>query len=170
MLAASTSRGSSAFQPIRQGRLQRQHLVGQRPVGFLQRFPPLPERIENAPGAEHQVVDPALHVVAAGRLRREFGKLAVAGERDMQLGDAPPGLRHVAQIGDLLLALAGVHARRQQALLLDEAIEIGRAHGPEVALIGDEGVNDADGAVLVAFDQFDAAEQRRRIGESWRHR
>ena len=115
------------FQQIRQGRLQRQQLVDQRAVGVPQRFPALPERIEDAPGAQHQIVDPALHVVAAGRLRREFGKLAVAGERDMHLGHAPPGLRHVAQIGDLFLALAGMHARRQQALLLDEAVEIGRA-------------------------------------------
>ncbi len=88
----------------------------------------------------------------------------------MQLGDAPPGLRHITQIGDLFLALAGVYACRQQALLLDEAIEIGRTHGPEVALIGDEGVNDADRALLVALDQFDAAEQRRAYWQSWRYR
>ena len=69
------------------------------------------------------------------RLRREVGKLVAAGERDMHLGDAPSGLRHVAQIGDLLLALAGMLARRQQALLLDEAVEIGRGHGPGIALI-----------------------------------
>ena len=31
--------------------------------------------------------------------------------------------------------------------------------------MGDEGVNDADRALLVAFDQFDAAEQRRRVGK-----
>ena len=47
------------------------------------------------------------------RLRHEFGKLAVAGEREMHLADAPSGLRHVAQIGDLLLAFAGMLGRRQ---------------------------------------------------------
>ena len=79
----------------------------------------------DALGAEQDIVDPALHVLRPRRLRREFGKLAVAGERDMHLGDAPPGLRHVAQIGDLLLAFAGMLARRQQALLVDKAVEIG---------------------------------------------
>ena len=84
----------------------------------------------------------------------------------MHLGDAPAGLRHVAQIGDLLVALAGMLARRQQTLLLDEAVEIGRGHGPGVALVLHEGVDDGDRAGLVAFDQFDAAEQRRRVGEA----
>ena len=84
----------------------------------------------------------------------------------MHLGDAPPGLRHVAQIGDLLVAFAGMLARRQQALLVDEAIEIGRGHGPAVALIFDEGMHDRDRASVVAVDQFDAAEQRRRVGKA----
>src|SRR6185437_9800840 len=75
-------------------------------------------------------------------------------------------LRHVTPIGDLLLAMAGLIARREQALLLDKTVEIGRGHDPAVALIFDKGVNDRDRAGLVAFDQFDAAEQRRRIGES----
>ena len=57
-------------------------------------------------------------------------------------------------------------ARRQQALILDEAIEIGRSHGPAVALICNEGMNDRDRAGLVALDQFDAAEQRGRIGKA----
>ena len=109
---------------IRQALLQRQQPVDQRPIGFLQRVAPLPERVGDTFGAEQDIVDPALHVLRPRRLRHEFGKLAVAGERDMHLAGAPPGLRHVAQIGDLLLAFTGMIGRRQQALLVDKAVEI----------------------------------------------
>ena len=130
------SGGSSASR--RSGRLSllRQQLIDQRTVGFPQRVAPLPERCRQTRSARSMdIVDPALHVLRPDRLRREVGQVAVAGEREMHLGDAPSGLRHVAQIGDLLLAFAGMLARRQQTLLLDEAVEIGRRHGPGVALV-----------------------------------
>ena len=57
-------------------------------------------------------------------------------------------------------------AFRQQTLFFDKAIEIGRCHGPGVALVLNEGMNDRDRAFLVALDEFDAAEQRRRIGKA----
>ena len=84
----------------------------------------------------------------------------------MQAGDAPAGLRDVMQIGRQLFAVARVFAGTQQALLLDEAVEIGRSHGPGVALVGDEGMQDADGVSFVAVDQFDAAEHRGRVGKA----
>ena len=142
------SRGSSAFEAIRQARLLRQQLIDQRPLGFLQRVAALPAASSKTRSARRQsIVDPApRRPRGRDRLRREIGNVAVAGEREMHFGDAPPGLRHVAQIGDLLLALAGMLARRQQALLVDEAVEIGRGHGPGVALVRDEGVHDADRA------------------------
>ena len=107
-----------------------------------------------------------LLIFAPDRLRHEVGKLIVASECDMHLGDTPAGLRHVAQIRDLILALPDVLARRQQALLVDEAVEIGRGHGPGVALIGDESMQDPDSVSLVTINQFDAAEQCRRVGKA----
>ena len=57
----------------RQALLQRQQPVDQRPVGFLQAVAPLPERVGDPLGAEQVLVDPALYVLRAGRLRRESG-------------------------------------------------------------------------------------------------
>ena len=57
-------------------------------------------------------------------------------------------------------------ASRQQALFFDKAIEIRRCHGPGIALVFDKGMHDGNRAGFVAFDQFDAAEQRRRIGKT----
>ena len=74
------------FEAGRQRRLQRQQLVGQHAFGFLQRVPPLPERVADAPGAGQQIVDPVPDVVATDRLRCEFRQLAVARQRNMCSG------------------------------------------------------------------------------------
>src|ERR1700736_1013124 len=87
---------------------------------------------------------------APGRLRGKIGKFVMAGERKMHLGDASSDLRHVTQVGDLLLAFARVFACSQHPLFIDKAIEISRCHGPCVALILDEGMNDRDRTFVVA--------------------
>ena len=50
-------------------------------------------------------VGPAPHIVGTRRLRRKIGEFVAARKREVHLGDASSGLRHVAQIGDLLLAI-----------------------------------------------------------------
>ena len=137
MFRPSMSRGSSALRRSRQGVALRQQLVDQR-RGRLpsDRVAPLPQRVEHALGAGHDVARSSA-ATSSGRIGSgaKSGSSSAAGEREMHLGDAPSGLRHVAQIGDLLLAFAGMFARREQPLLLDEAVEIGRGHGPGVALV-----------------------------------
>ena len=157
-------------QAVAQGRALRQCLIDQQAVGLPNRFAPLLQGVEDALGADNHILDPARHILGPGRFWREIGHFVAPGQRDVHLGDASSGLRHIAQIGDLLLAFAGMFARRQQTLLIDKAIEIGRRHGPCIALILDEGMNDGDGASLVALDQFDAAEQRRAHWQSPRLR
>ncbi len=122
--------------------------------------------VEHPFGAANHIFDPTFYVLGPGRFRCKIGKFVAAGERDMHLGDTSSDLRHIMQIGDLLLAFAGMCAARQETLLIGKAIEIGRYHGPGIALIFDKGVNDPDRASLVAFDEFDAAEQRGRVGEA----
>ncbi len=94
------------------------------------------------------------------------GNSLAAGKGEMQFGDAAAGLRHVTQIGRQFFAVAGMFARCQQALLFDKAVEIGRRHRPAVALVFDKGMHDGDRAFGIAFDQFDAAKHRGRIGEA----
>ena len=107
-----------------------------------------------------------MHVFGPDRFRRKVNEFAVAGERQVQLGEAPSDLRHVTQIGDLLLAFGGMFTCAEQALFVDEAIEIGRGHCPGVALVFDKGMNGRNGISLIALDQLGAAEQRRRIGKT----
>lgn len=84
----------------------------------------------------------------------------------MQLGEALAGLRHVAQIGCLIAVLYRVFARREQALLFDKAIQMRDPNRPEVALIDDHGMQNRDGAALVALDQFGRAEQSGSVRET----
>ena len=131
------------LQPIRQGRLLRQQLVGQRhgrpPSANRADASARRTRVRRAPGYR-----PIQRCTSSGRVGSgaKSGMSLLAGERDVHLGDAPSGLRHVAQIGSLFLAFAGMFARRQQPLFVDKAIEIGRRHGPGVALVGHEGMDD----------------------------
>ena len=99
---------------------------------------------------QYLIAGPALDIFDPDRLWCKLGKFGVAGERNMQLGDAPSGLRKITQIGALIPAFAGLFA--QHALLVDEAIEVRGGHVPGVALVGDEGVDGAHGAVAVAVD------------------
>jgi len=45
------------------------------------------------------------------------------------------------------------------------AVEIGRGHGPAITLVLDIGMQDAERAAAIAFRQFDAAEQCRRMSK-----
>ncbi len=155
-------------QALMQGGLLGQQQIDELAIGFPETVAPLLEHVEHALGAARDIVDAALDLAGRDRLRREIGDVVAAREREMHFGDAPSGLRHIAQIGNLFLALAGVLALRQQTLFIDEAIEIGRCHGPAVTLVLDKGMDDRDRALalVVTFDQFDAAEQRRRVGEA----
>ena len=112
-------------QAVRQGVALRQQPVDERAIGFPDRIAPLLQRVEGAFGAGHRLFDPAPHVRSIRRFRRKIGEFIACGEREVQLGDASPGLRHVAQIGELFLAFARMFAGPQHALLVDEAIEIG---------------------------------------------
>ena len=97
---------------------------------------------------------------------RKVGHSACAGQSQVQLGTAPADLRQVTQIGGLLFAFPPAAAGCKQALLLEQAIEIGRRDRPGVTLVADLGVNDCDRVLSFAFDQFRTAEHRRRIGEA----
>src|ERR1700759_2919861 len=83
----------------------------------------------------------------------------------MQFAAAPSGLRQIAQIRRLLFARTRLVACTADALLVDEAIEIGHADGPAIALVLDEAMDAAERAALVALHELEAAEQRRRVGE-----
>ena len=144
MLSPSMSGGSSAPRRSRKARAVRQQLIDQRAIGFLDRVASLAaaHRRRARRGRRHPRSSAATSLGAGSAPARSRHQLLLLAEREMHLGDAPSGLRHVAQIRHLLFALAGMLARRQQALLLDKAVEIGRCHGPGIALILDEGVDD----------------------------
>ena len=137
-------------------------------IGFAHRAAALLQGVEDALGARAGLVDPALDVA---RRRSAPGaksaNVVAARQRDLHLGDAPADLRHVAQIGSLLVVSPGCALGRQQALLLDEAVEIGR-WSPSRRRPGSRRRRGRRRArcVVLAFDQFDAAEQRRRVGEA----
>ncbi len=76
------------------------------------------------------------------------------------------GLRHVALVGNLLVALATAAGRRQQPLLVDEAVEIGRRNGPRIALVLDELVHARDRRTVAVMHELDGADQRRGVVEA----
>src|SRR6266478_9986881 len=87
-------------------------------------------------------------------------------QREMHLGGAPTVMLHVAQVGGLFLALAAMFSGREQTMIVDKAVKIRRTDRPAVALIFDQGMNGRDRVSLAVLDEFDAAEQRWRIGET----
>ena len=82
----------------------------------------------------------------------------------MQFGgasaDLPHALEHRRHLGCLGSSLIG-----QQPLLVDQSVERGAGDAPGVALIFDEGVHNRERRAGFTLDQFDRAEQRRRILE-----
>ena len=94
------------LQAIGEPGLLDQQSVNKRPVGFLQGIAPMSQRIEDALEANEKFADPALGILTLDGLRREFGQRPVARQRDMHFGDAVSCLRHITQIGDLILAFA----------------------------------------------------------------
>jgi hypothetical protein len=143
------SGGSSAFRRSCKVRALRQRLIDERTIGLPDRAALL-FSASNTRSAREAVS--SIHCcTSAGRVGSgdKIGQFAGAGERQVHFGDASAGLRHVAQIGRLLFAFAGMLACGQQALFLDKAVEIGRRHGPAVALIFDKGVHDRDRAFLL---------------------
>ena len=66
-----------------------------------------------------------------------------------------PTLVHPPQIGGLLIAVPGRFGR-QEALFLDETVEIGARHRPGVTLVLHEAVHDGDGAASAVLLQLDA--------------
>ena len=120
--------------------------------------------VERAVGAVDDLAAPALPVGLAGiGSGVKSGPVASAGQRQMQLGEPPPDLRHLPQMRRLLLAFAVL----QQALLLDKAVEIARRHRPGIALVLDLGMQRCDrAAAAVGLDQFGAC----RAGQAyWRN-
>ena len=92
------------------------------------------------------------------------GNVGPARQRALQFAGAAADLPHALQIGRQLRAFLGRGRRRQHALIVDEAAEIGAGDRPGVALVLDEAMRDGERAALLAFDQFDRAEQ---VGTFW---
>ena len=102
-------------------------------------------------------------VAGSGRKSSMSSRLASAR---LHFRDPLAGLRHVALVGDLLVAFAAAAGRGEQALLVDEAVEIGGRHRPRVALVLDELVHARDRRAVAVMHELDGAEQRRRVGKA----
>ena len=158
--------GKQRAEAALQRRRMREHLVDHEPFVLLRGIASLLQCVEHPRGTRNKIGYPVLDVGRHGPLRGERRIIVAAGQRHVHLGDAPSGLRHVAQIRRLLLALGRRIAAGEHALFIDKAVEIGRRHGPGVALVLDERMHDRHRAFALAFDKFDAAQQRRRVGET----
>src|SRR5262249_10402726 len=142
-------------------RLQR---VGELAIIVRQVRPTLRELIERAAGTSQERFRPGAYILGRNRLRREVDDVIPAGKRELQLGHPAPDLLHPAQIGGLLIAMSGSF-RGQQALFLDETVEVGARHGPGVALVLDEAVHDRNRATRPVLLKLDTSKQRRRMRE-----
>ena len=85
-------------------------------------------------------------------------------KRVMQFGgaaaDLPHALQHRRHLGRFGGDLVG-----QQALLVDQSVERSAGDAPGIALVLDEGMHGRERGAGLALDQFDRAEQGRRILE-----
>src|SRR5262249_20123412 len=79
---------------------------------------------DGALGTLQDAFRPVPNIAGRNRFRSERGDIIAACKRELQLGDPPPDVVHPPQIGDLLIAVAGGFGR-QEALFLDETVEIG---------------------------------------------
>src|ERR1700730_5384863 len=120
--------------------------------------------VKRAIGAVEEIIPPKRHVPLGDRLRREFHHVIATREHALKLCDTLADLLGAVQISGLLVALSG-SLDRQQALLLDEAIEVGIRNGPGIALVLDELMYDGNRAARSAFVQFNWAKQPRGMGK-----
>src|SRR5436190_13653817 len=125
----------------------------------------LRERFEDALSARPDFVGPGDYVVGPNRIRSKIRNVVPAGEGQMHLGKASPGLRNHTQIGWELLTFARLLATGEQPLLVDKAVEIARSYCPAVPLILNKRMDNSDSALLLAFDKLTAAQQGGGIGE-----
>ena len=122
------------------------------------------EQRKNGLRARKPRVSPARNVVGGDRLRRESRDVGAAGESKMHFGGAASDLPHALQHRGGFRRI-GERFSRGQALLLDQAVEPVGGHAPGIALVLDEGMHNRERAAIIALDQFDRAEQARRILE-----
>ncbi len=107
--------------------------VDQVAVGLVADGAQAGEMLADAGGLRADGGDPGLDVVGGDRLWAEVLKRVVARQRNVHLRDATADLRHVAQIGGLVLALGASVGVRQQPLLFGVAVEIAGGEGPGIA-------------------------------------
>ena len=81
------------------------------------------------------------------------------------LAGAPADLPQRLQIGGELAGFPRAASAGSTRCSSMKRPRYGGGHGPGVALVLDEAVHDRERAAAVAFDQFDRAEQRRRVLE-----
>ena len=150
MLRPSMSGGSSALRRSRKVGAFGQQLVDQRPVGFLAgcRAAASAYRTCARRGSMTSSIRRSTSS-GRGRLRREIRR----GRRGLRARDAfrRRAFRSATCSADRATCSSlapAMFALRQQPLLVDEAVEIGRCHGPAVALVFDKGMDDRDRARL----------------------
>src|SRR5258707_7317581 len=142
----------------------RQKRVDQLAIVLRQVRSAMRQIIEGAAGTLQDALRPALDVVGRDRFRSELDDVGTACKRELQLGDTPPDLVHAPQIGGLLIAVPG-GLGGEEALFLDETVQVSACHRPYVALILHEAVDDGDGAANSVLLELDASEQGRGVRE-----
>ena len=165
----STQSGGSLRQFLEarlQSRPRIQDLFGQRTVAVRQAGARRDQSVPQLVRAAGRLLDETADALGRCRLGPEVLDVVAAGKRSLHFRDAAAGLQHVALIGDLLVAAASRIRTGDQALLVDEPVEIGDRHRPCVALVLDELVHAGDRRALAVVNKLDGPEQRRRVGEA----
>src|SRR5205807_9795007 len=101
------------------------------------------------------------NVALGDRIGPEILDILAARERELHLRQPLADMHHQQLVGGELAALRRVLVR-QQALLLDEALEIRAGYRPGLSLRLPEAPHDRDRAAPILLNQLDGAEQRRR--------
>src|SRR5246127_1281295 len=124
--------------------LQLQQLIDQRQINVPYRFAMPREGLEYALSARPDLAGPSHYVLGPNRIGSKIPNIVPAGEGQMHLGKAPPGLGDQTQIGRQLLIFPRLLAGRDQPLLVDKAVEIARSYGPAVPLILNKSMDNTD--------------------------
>ena len=136
-----------------------QHAIDQGLVGFVETVALAGQQIECVAAALDQPLGPA--AMSAGWIGSGREALRYRAGSPARFATRRCGGRSAAAAADRRQAPGFLRERRrrQHALVVDEAAEIGAGDGPGVALVLDEAVRDGERAALFALDQFDRAQQ-----------